>query len=60
MLTLSIVEDDSEKADGGDEPASAEIVAFFRSMSAAHKREYEELAARDRKYGEDSVAEMRS
>ncbi|MFO0740033.1 MAG: hypothetical protein U0270_29310 [Labilithrix sp.] len=54
------MEDDSEKADGGDEPASAEIVAFFRSMSAAHKREYEELAARDRKYGEDSVAEMRS
>lgn len=50
------MEDDSEKAEEGGEP----IVAFFRSMSAAAKREYEELAARDRKYGEDVAAEMRS
>jgi hypothetical protein len=53
---LSIVEDDSEKAEEGGES----IVAFFRSMSAAARREYEELAERDRRYGEDSVAEMRS
>ena len=56
VLTLSIVEDDSEKAEEGGES----IVAFFRSMSPAARREYEELAERDRRYGEDSLAEMRS
>ena len=54
--TLSIVEDDSEKAEEGGES----IVAFFRSMSAKQRAEYEELAERDRRYGEDSAAEMRS
>ena len=53
---MSIVEDDSEKAEEGGEP----IVAFFRSLRAAARREYEELAERDRRYGEDSAAEMRS
>lgn len=56
MLTLSIVEDDSEKAEEGGEA----IVAFFRSMSVVARREYELLAERDRRYGEDSAAERRS
>ena len=47
---------EEKKAEEGGEP----IVAFFRSMSRAQRDEYEELAARDRKYGEDSAAEMRS
>lgn len=48
--------DSEKKAEEGGEP----IVAFFRSLPPAAKREYEELAARDRRYGEDAAAEMRS
>ena len=51
---MSLVEDDSEKAGEGGE----EIVAFFRSMNAKARSEYEALAERDRRFGEDSAAEM--
>jgi len=54
---LSIVEDGNDtKAEEGGDP----IVAFFRSMSAAARREYEQLADRDRRFGEDVRAEVRS
>jgi len=57
VLTLSIVEDGNDtKAEEGGDP----IVAFFRSMSAAARREYEQLADRDRRFGEDVRAEVRS
>lgn len=50
------VVNDNEKQEEGAEI----IVAFFRSISAAARAEYEELARRDRRYGEDSVDEARS
>jgi hypothetical protein len=54
---LPIVEDGNEtKAEEGGEP----IVAFFRSMNTATRREYEQLADRDRRYGEDVRGEVRS
>jgi len=41
--------------------ASAEdLVAFFRSIRPADKQEYEALAALDREFGEDVLAERRA
>ncbi|MBX3231321.1 MAG: hypothetical protein KIT84_10285 [Labilithrix sp.] len=47
---------DEPKVEDGDES----LVAFFRSLSAAARREYELLAERDRRFGEDVAAEQRS
>ena len=38
----------------------AQFVAFVNALSAAAKKELEELARRDRKYGEDVAQENRS
>ena len=36
-----------------------DILAFFRSLSAEARREYEALAKRDERYGEDVASEER-
>ena len=41
------------------EQATAELVAYFLALPADAKREYEKLAALDREFGEDVVAERR-
>lgn len=51
--------DPKDRTEERDEPGD-ELVAFFRSLSANARREYEQLAERDRRYGEDVVAEGRS
>jgi hypothetical protein len=42
-------------------PASSEedIVAFFRGLSEAARREYEKLAEDDKRFGEDVASEER-
>ena len=44
-----------------DAPADGalDLVAFFRGLSAAAGREYEALAAKDLRFGEDVAAERR-
>jgi hypothetical protein len=37
-----------------------DLVAFFRSLDEAARREYEKLAEVDKRYGEDVEAERRS
>jgi uncharacterized protein YdbL (DUF1318 family) len=37
-----------------------ELAAFFRALPEERRREYEELAVRDRRFGEDVAAESRS
>lgn len=45
---------------GDDEPdASDALVAFFRRLSSAARREYGALAERDLAFGEDVAAERR-
>lgn len=39
--------------------ATRDLVAFFRALPADAKKEYEKLAASDREFGEDVVAERR-
>jgi hypothetical protein len=39
--------------------ATRDLVAFFRSLPAEARREYDKLAALDREFGEDVVAERR-
>lgn len=41
------------------EEATANLVAFFRSLPPDARREYEKLAELDREFGEDVVAERR-
>jgi hypothetical protein len=41
------------------EEATRDLVAFFRSLPADAKRDYEKLADLDREFGEDVVAERR-
>jgi hypothetical protein len=41
------------------EEATQDLIAFFRSLPADAKREYEKLAALDREFGEDVVTERR-
>jgi hypothetical protein len=41
------------------EQATDELVAFFRGLSSADRRELDALADRDRRFGEDVVAEQR-
>lgn len=41
------------------EEATRDLVAFFRALPADAKKEYEKLAALDREFGEDVVAERR-
>jgi hypothetical protein len=41
------------------EDATRDLVAFFRALPSDAKREYEALAALDREFGEDVVAERR-
>jgi hypothetical protein len=58
-----------DKGAGGDPEASPskadedaqveEVVAFFRRLSGAARREYDALADRDRRFGEDVAAELR-
>jgi hypothetical protein len=43
----------------GPEPGD-ELVAFFRALSAAARREYEGLAELDRRFGEDVESEQRA
>ena len=37
-----------------------DIVAFFRALPAARRREYDSLAELDRRFGEDVEAELRT
>jgi hypothetical protein len=41
------------------EDATRELIAFFRALPLDAKRDYEKLAALDREFGEDVVAEGR-
>ena len=41
------------------EDATEELVRFFRALPPADRREYEALAALDRTFGEDVLAEQR-
>ena len=41
------------------EEATSDLIAFFRSLPADAKREYQKLADLDREFGEDVVAERR-
>lgn len=41
------------------EEATRDLVSFFRSLPPDARREYEKLAALDREFGEDVVAERR-
>ena len=43
-----------------NEEAARDLVAFFRALPADAKREYEKLAALDREFGEDVVAERKA
>jgi hypothetical protein len=44
----------------GVSSAEEEIVAFFRALTPAARREYDLLAALDRRFGEDVEAEERA
>ena len=39
--------------------AARDLVAFFRALPAEAKKDYETLAALDREFGEDVVAERK-
>jgi hypothetical protein len=41
------------------EESAGDLVRFLRGLPEAAKREYEELASRDREFGEDVVEERR-
>jgi hypothetical protein len=42
------------------EELAADLVAFFRGLGAAARRDYEALAEADRSFGEDVRAERRA
>jgi hypothetical protein len=44
---------------GDTDPVSDEIVRFFEALPADARAEYEKLADRDRRWGEDVEAERR-
>lgn len=52
----------SEPGDRSDAPedGALDLVAFLRALRPAARREYELLAARDREFGEDVIAERRA
>ena len=48
--------------DRSDSPAdgAVDLIRFFRALTPDARREYEALAAEDREFGEDVVAERRA
>ena len=52
----------SEPGDRSDSPedGALDLVRFLRALRPTARREYELLAARDREFGEDVVAERRA
>lgn len=48
--------------DRSDSPADGaiDLIRFFRALPPEARREYEALAAEDREFGEDVVAERRA
>ena len=51
----------SEHGDRSDAPeeGAQDLVRFFRALRPEMRRQYDALAARDREFGEDVVAERR-
>jgi hypothetical protein len=49
----------SERA-GPPSSGASDLLSFFHALPAAARAEYQELAAADRSFGEDVVAERRA